>query len=64
MIRATVTYRLLMPDFLAAGGDGYAELKDLSHATATGLLLLDMVTDAFRQQDTLNAEIDGRLLRR
>ncbi|MBK5968504.1 MULTISPECIES: bifunctional metallophosphatase/5'-nucleotidase [Thiorhodovibrio] len=60
----TAKYRLVMPDFLAAGGDGYAELKDLSDATATGRLVLDMVTEAFRQQDTLNAGVDGRLLRR
>lgn len=57
-------YRLMTSDFLAAGGDGYAELKDLPNAQATGTLMLDMVTDAFRQQETVSAGIDGRILRR
>ncbi|WPL11962.1 bifunctional metallophosphatase/5'-nucleotidase [Thiorhodovibrio litoralis] len=57
-------YRLVMPDFLAAGGDGYAELKDLPDATETGLLILDLVTDAFRQQGQVDVGIDGRLVRR
>ncbi|MBK1649032.1 bifunctional metallophosphatase/5'-nucleotidase [Rhabdochromatium marinum] len=57
-------YRLVMSDFLAAGGDGYAELKDLPSATATGRLVLDLVTDAFRQPGRVDAGIDGRLLRR
>lgn len=57
-------YRLVMSDFLAAGGDGYAVLKDLPDATATGLLVMDMVTDAFRRQGLVDAGIDGRVVRR
>ncbi|MBK1649174.1 bifunctional metallophosphatase/5'-nucleotidase [Rhabdochromatium marinum] len=57
-------YWLVMPDFLTAGGDGYAELKDLPDATETGLLILDLVTDAFRQQGRVDVGIDGRLVRR
>lgn len=57
-------YRLVTSDFLAAGGDGYAELEELPDAQATGTLMLDMVTDAFRRQGTVSAGIDGRILRR
>ena len=58
------SYRLVMPDFLAAGGDGYGMLKDLPDANATGLLILDMVLDAFRGQDLVAIATDGRLVRR
>ena len=58
------SYRLVIPDFLAAGGDGYAMLKDLPGANATGLLILDMVLDAFRGQERVAVDTDGRLLRR
>lgn len=57
-------YRLVIPDFLAAGGDGYGMLKDLPGANATGLLILDMVLDAFRGQERIAVDTDGRLLRR
>jgi 2',3'-cyclic-nucleotide 2'-phosphodiesterase (5'-nucleotidase family) len=58
------SYLLVVPDFLAAGGDGYDLLKDLPDAKATGLLILDMVTDAFRAQGAVAATTDGRLTRR
>jgi len=61
---AAASYRLVMPDFLAAGGDGYGMLKDLPGANATGLLLLDMVLDAFRKQEHVAVATDGRLVRR
>jgi 2',3'-cyclic-nucleotide 2'-phosphodiesterase (5'-nucleotidase family) len=57
-------YRLVIPDFLAAGGDGYGMLKDLPGANATGLLILDMILDAFRAQETVVVDTDGRLVRR
>ena len=57
-------YKVVIPDFLAAGGDGYAELVDLPNANATGLLVLDMVTDAFRERRTIKAATDGRIVRR
>lgn len=57
-------YSLVMPDFLAAGGDGYVMLQDLPGATATGLLMLDMVLDAFRAQASIDIVTDGRLVRR
>jgi 5'-nucleotidase/UDP-sugar diphosphatase len=60
----SASYRLVMPDFLAAGGDGYGMLKDLPEANATGLLILDMVLDAFRAQDSVAVATDGRIKRR
>lgn len=60
----TASYQVVMPDFLAVGGDGYSELENLPDAKATGLLILDMVRDAFRQQENVEASVDGRILRR
>jgi len=60
----SASYRLVIPDFLAAGGDGYGMLKDLPEANATGLLILDMVLDAFRARDSVAVTTDGRIARR
>jgi len=60
----SASYRLVIPDFLAAGGDGYGMLKDLPEANTTGLLILDMVLDAFRAWDSVAVTTDGRIARR
>jgi 5'-nucleotidase / UDP-sugar diphosphatase len=57
-------YRVVMPDFLAAGGDGYGMLKDLPDAKETGTLILELVMDAFRARPDISASTDGRILRR
>jgi len=57
-------YRVVMPDFLAAGGDGYAMLKDLPDAKETGTLILELVMDTFRNRPDISPSTDGRILRR
>ncbi len=57
-------YRVVIPDFLAAGGDGYRMLKDLPDANETGTLILELVIDAFRNRPDVSPSTDGRILRR
>ncbi|MFZ0788747.1 MAG: bifunctional UDP-sugar hydrolase/5'-nucleotidase [Chromatiaceae bacterium] len=57
-------YRVVMPDFLAAGGDGYAMLKDLPDAKETGTLILELVMDRFRNRPDISPSTDGRIVRR
>lgn len=61
---AATDYRVVMPDFLAAGGDGYDMLKDLPDARETGTLILELVMDAFRNRPEISPTTDGRILRR
>jgi 2',3'-cyclic-nucleotide 2'-phosphodiesterase (5'-nucleotidase family) len=56
-------YRVVMPDFLAAGGDGYAVLKELAEKVLTGRLISDMVMEAFRSQGEIAPVTDGRIAR-
>lgn len=56
-------YRVVAPDFLAAGGDGYEELKGLRDPVATGRILSDMLVEAFRTRGEVDAAIDGRIRR-
>jgi hypothetical protein len=51
-------------DFLAAGGDGYAVLKDMSETLMTGRLISDMVIEAFRSGGPIDPQPDGRIVRR
>lgn len=57
-------YRVVMPDFVAAGGDGHGALKDLPDAKESGSLILELVVDAFRARPDIGAATDGRILRR
>ena len=57
-------YRVVIPDFLAEGGDGYATLKDLDDKVVTGRLISDMVMDAFRNGQEVAPTTDGRIVRR
>jgi 5'-nucleotidase / UDP-sugar diphosphatase len=56
-------YRVVLPDFLAAGGDGYQELTGLRDPLATGRILSDMLVEAFRGRGVLEATSDGRIRR-
>jgi 2',3'-cyclic-nucleotide 2'-phosphodiesterase (5'-nucleotidase family) len=56
-------YRVVVPDFLAEGGDGHAELKALEGKVATGRLISDMVMEAFRDRGEVSAPLDGRITR-
>jgi 2',3'-cyclic-nucleotide 2'-phosphodiesterase (5'-nucleotidase family) len=57
-------YRAVMPDFLAAGGDGYAMLDAMEGKVLTGRLISDMVVEAFRTRGAIVPVTDGRIARR
>lgn len=56
-------YRVVLPDFLAEGGDGFAMFKSLEDKVATGRLISDMVVDAFRTGRPVPSGTDGRITR-
>ncbi len=56
-------YRVAVPDFLAAGGDGYGMLTGLRHPVNTGQLIADLLVSAFRAQTEVDARLDGRISR-
>ncbi|MCU0835916.1 MAG: bifunctional metallophosphatase/5'-nucleotidase [Chromatiaceae bacterium] len=58
-----VRYRVVMPDFLAAGGDGYLSLNAMEDRIDTGTLISDLVMDAFRTGGVVAAANDGRIRR-
>ena len=51
-----------MPDFLAAGGDGYAMLAAMEGQVPTGRLISDMLVEAFRTRGAISPVVDGRIL--
>jgi 5'-nucleotidase / UDP-sugar diphosphatase len=55
-------YRVALPDFLAAGGDGYAMLKDKPNIQ-TGLPLRELIVDTIRRRGVIAAQEEGRILR-
>ncbi len=57
-------YQVVMPDFLAAGGDGYVEFAGMTDQVLTGRLVSDMLIDALRHEQTLAPRLDGRIERR
>ena len=57
-------YRVVMPDFLAAGGDGYEVFNDMQGRVPTGRLISDMVIEAFRVGEPVAPRLDGRIVRR
>lgn len=56
-------YRVVMPDFLAEGGDRHVELKAMEDRVATGRLISDLVMEAFRERGEIAAALDGRITR-
>ena len=63
-LEPNASYTVVTPDFLAAGGDGYAAIKAMEGQVMTGQLILDMLIDAFRQVGEVTAQTDGRITRR
>jgi 2',3'-cyclic-nucleotide 2'-phosphodiesterase (5'-nucleotidase family) len=62
-LRPDARYRAVMPDFLAAGGDGYVTLAQMQDKVATGRIISDMLVDAFRARGTITPVTDGRIAR-
>lgn len=56
-------YRAVMPDFLAAGGDGYSMLAGMDGQVMTGRLISDMLVEAFRTRGEIAPLTDGRIVR-
>lgn len=56
-------YRVVMPDFLAEGGDGYGMFKEMEARVDTGRLISDMIIEAFRAGGPIAPRLDGRILR-
>ena len=56
-------YRAVMPDFLAAGGDGYSMLAGMDGQAMTGRLISDMLVEAFRSGGEIAPVTDGRIAR-
>ena len=56
-------YTVAVPDFIAAGGDGYSMLKDLP-SRKTGSILRDLLVDTIRRKKMIRAEVEGRIRRR
>jgi 5'-nucleotidase / UDP-sugar diphosphatase len=57
-------YRIVTSDFLAAGGDGYDMLEEMTEPVMTGRLISDMVIEGFRTDSPVTATTDGRIMRR
>lgn len=62
-IRPDRLYRVVMPDFLAAGGDGYAMLLHQRDSEKTGRLVAEVVIAAIRAGSPIPAGLDGRIQR-
>jgi 2',3'-cyclic-nucleotide 2'-phosphodiesterase (5'-nucleotidase family) len=56
-------YRVVLPDFLAEGGDNYLMLKAMEDRVATGRLISDLVMEAFRERGAVSVTLDGRITR-
>jgi 2',3'-cyclic-nucleotide 2'-phosphodiesterase (5'-nucleotidase family) len=56
------TYAVVVPDFLASGGDGHVVFKDKPHIK-TGLPLRELIIDTIRQQKVVSAKTEGRIRR-
>ena len=63
-IDPTRRYRIVTSDFLAAGGDGYTMLEEMTEPVMTGRLISDMVIEGFRTESPVSATTDGRIMRR
>jgi 2',3'-cyclic-nucleotide 2'-phosphodiesterase (5'-nucleotidase family) len=61
-INPTRTYRVATSDFLAAGGDGFAEFVG-NPSYETGFMLRDSLISAFRTLGTVNVTTEGRIKR-
>ena len=63
-IDPTRRYRIVTSDFLAAGGDGYTMLEEMTEPVMTGRLISDMVIEGFRTESPVSATTDRRIMRR
>ncbi len=57
-----VVYSVVVPDFLASGGDEHVTFKDKA-LIKTGSPLRELIVDTIRRQKIISAKIEGRILR-
>jgi 2',3'-cyclic-nucleotide 2'-phosphodiesterase (5'-nucleotidase family) len=60
-LQDTAHYTVAVNDFIAAGGDGLAELLEGSSIEDTGVLLRDMFTSYLKKHLKVSAVMDGRV---
>jgi len=53
-------YKVATSDFIAAGGDGFAEFLDYK-SVDTGFVMRDAIIDAIRTHGTINQGVEGRI---
>jgi len=56
-------YSVVVSDFLAAGGDGYAVFTAMVEPVMTGRLISDLLIQAIRKQGVIAPRLDGRIRR-
>jgi 5'-nucleotidase/UDP-sugar diphosphatase len=59
---AKAAYTVVLPDFLASGGDGYIIFKD-KPIVKTGSPLRELLVSTIRQRGTIDAKVEGRIVR-
>jgi 2',3'-cyclic-nucleotide 2'-phosphodiesterase (5'-nucleotidase family) len=64
-LRKDMKYRVVMPDYVAKGGDGCGFLEQALSQEHSSILLFDLVLEALTEMgnraDTLNYKLDGRI---
>jgi len=61
-LEPSATYSVVVPDFLASGGDGHVVFRDKPQ-TKTRLPLRELIVDTIRQQKVISADTEGRIHR-
>lgn len=61
-LKAAGIYRIVVPDFLASGGDGHTVFKDKIQVR-TGSPLRELIVETIRERGTIDAKIEGRIRR-
>jgi len=62
-LRDDQLYKVIVNDFMAAGGDHFTMLKDIPDTVDTGYTLADVVVEAIRKQGEIKVHADGRIKR-
>lgn len=55
-------YNVIVPSFIAAGGDGFTMIKSKRQSHRVGLLDIDVLEKIISEKSPLNFEVDGRIV--
>jgi 2',3'-cyclic-nucleotide 2'-phosphodiesterase (5'-nucleotidase family) len=61
-LNTTEVYHVVVPDFLASGGDGHQTFKDKPQIK-TGSPLRELIVETIKQRGTIDAAVEGRIRR-